>query len=87
MQHDHRSPTFEASGGEVRIGKNSWISSRATILPGVEIGEGCIVAAGAVVTKSFPPYTIIGGVPGKKIGTRKVEIRYKLGDSKPTSFI
>lgn len=48
-----------------------WIASHATILPGVKIGKGAIVAAGAVVNRNIDPYTIVGGVPAKVIGTRK----------------
>lgn len=55
----------------VRIGAHVWIGSNATILPGVAIGEWSVVAAGAVVTKEVPPYTVAGGVPAKTI--RKIE--------------
>ena len=51
----------------VNIGKGCWIGEKAVILPGVTLGEKCIVAAGAVVNKSFPPYTIVAGVPAKAI--------------------
>ena len=44
-----------------------WIGSNATILPGVTIGDGAIVAAGAVVAKDVPPNTVVGGVPAKII--------------------
>ena len=44
-----------------------WIGARATILPGVVIGEGSVVAAGAVVSKDVPPHTIVGGVPARPI--------------------
>lgn len=44
--------------------------SGATIMSGVHIGQGCIVAAGSLVTKDTPPYSIVGGVPAKVIGTR-----------------
>lgn len=54
----------------IKIGKNCWIGSKVTILDGVEIGDGCIIAAGAVVTKSFPANSIIGGVPAKLLKTR-----------------
>ena len=53
----------------IRIGKNCWLSVNAVILPGVELGDGVIVGAGAVVTKSFPSGSVIGGVPAKIIGT------------------
>ena len=49
----------------IRIGKNVWIGSQSTILPGVSIGDGSIVAAGAVVTKDVPPNVIVGGVPAR----------------------
>jgi acetyltransferase-like isoleucine patch superfamily enzyme len=48
-----------------------WIGGHAVILPGTRIGRGAIVAAGAVVTKDVEPYTIVAGVPAKKIGERK----------------
>ena len=54
----------------IKIGNNCWMGSKVTILDGVELGEGCIVAAGAVVNKSFPPFSIIGGVPAKLLKTR-----------------
>lgn len=44
-----------------------WLAARVTILPGVKIGRGSVVAAGAVVTKDVPPFTLVGGVPAKKI--------------------
>ena len=55
----------------VKIGNDVWIGTRAVIMPGVEIGDHSIIASGAVVTKSFPPYSIIGGVPAKLIKSRK----------------
>lgn len=51
----------------IHIGKRVWIGAHATILPGVTIGNGAIVAAGAVVTKDVPAYTIVGGVPARVI--------------------
>jgi acetyltransferase-like isoleucine patch superfamily enzyme len=52
---------------EVVIEDGCWIASRATILPGVVVGRGCIVAAGAVVTRSVPPNTLVAGVPARAI--------------------
>ena len=55
----------------MHIKDKAWIGSNATILPGVTIGEGAIVAAGAVVTKDVMAKTIVGGVPAKLI--KKIE--------------
>lgn len=57
-------------GTTIVIGNDVWIGDRVTILPGVKIGNGCIIAAGAVVTKSVPDYSIVGGVPAKIIKSR-----------------
>ncbi|GAB3336973.1 hypothetical protein GCM10027429_20910 [Marivirga atlantica] len=54
----------------IKIGANCWIGSKVSILDGVSIGEGSIIAAGAVVNKSFPDNSIIGGVPAKLIKSR-----------------
>lgn len=58
---------------KITIGDDVWIAANATILPGVKIGRGVIVAAGAVVTKDIPDYVIAGGVPAKIIANRKSE--------------
>jgi acetyltransferase-like isoleucine patch superfamily enzyme len=70
LQHDHRDPAFGAYGAPVVIGDRAWISFRATILPGVTVGEGAVVAAGAVVTKDVPAYAIAAGVPARVVGER-----------------
>ncbi|HEY9140071.1 MAG TPA: CatB-related O-acetyltransferase [Bryobacteraceae bacterium] len=59
-----------SSKGDVRIGSDVWIAHRVTILSGVFIGDGAIVAAGSVVIKDIPPYAIAGGVPAKVIRNR-----------------
>lgn len=55
------------SKGQVVIGKNVWIGDKVTILPGVSIGDGSVIAANSVVTKSIPPYSIAAGIPAKII--------------------
>lgn len=55
---------------EIVIGNDVWIGANAVILPGVTIGEGTIIGAGAVVTSDTEPYSIVGGVPARKIGER-----------------
>ena len=72
LQHDYNTKDFRATGAPVTIGEYSWICSRSIILPGVTIGKGAVVASGAVVTKDVEPYTIVGGVPAKKIGMREI---------------
>ena len=57
----------------IKIGKNCWIGSKVTILDGVSIGNGSIIAAGSVVTKSFSENSIIGGVPAKLLKSRTNE--------------
>jgi maltose O-acetyltransferase len=52
------------------IGNNVWIGTRAIILPGVRIGDGAIVGAGAVITRDVDPYTIVAGNPARVIGRR-----------------
>lgn len=56
--------------GPIVVEDDVWIGFRSTIMSGVTLGKGCIVAAGAVVTKDVPPYAIVGGVPAKVIKYR-----------------
>lgn len=77
-QHDLQDSNFSGQESPVVIEDYAWISSRTTILPGVTIGRGAVVAAGAVVTKSVAPYDIVGGIPAKKIGERNRNLDYKL---------
>ncbi len=53
--------------GTIQIKDDAWIGAGAIILPNVTIGEGAVVGAGAVVTKDVEPYTIVAGIPAKKI--------------------
>ena len=65
----------------IHIGKNVWIGAHATVLQGVTVGDGAIIAAGAVVTKDVPSGIIVGGVPAKMIkqipANREVGLSYK----------
>ena len=58
------------SKGDIVIDDDVWIGTRAIIMSGVHIGQGAVVAAGAVVTKDVPPYGVVGGVPAKVIKYR-----------------
>jgi len=72
------SPTAEGLLGKLVIEDNAWVAMRATILPGVTIGEGAYVAAAALVNRDVEPYTLVGGVPAKKIRDRNRDIKYTL---------
>jgi len=65
--------------GPVVIGNDVWVGDAVIFLPGVSIGDGAIIGAGAVVSRDVPPYTVVGGVPAKKIKDRFTpEIREQL---------
>lgn len=81
-EHDVDSPTFEETGGPVTLGDHSWVASHAIVLPGVTVGRGAVVAAGAVVTKDVPPHMIVGGNPARPIRRRTEDLRYRLGYAK-----
>lgn len=78
--HDPQSKTFENKRGHIMIDDYVWVGANATILKNVHIGEGAVIAAGAVVTKDVPPYTIVGGIPAKVIGNRTRGLNYKCLD-------
>lgn len=65
--HDKKNLNNDGASSAITIRNNVWIATRVTILKGVEIGEGAVVAAGSVVTKNVIPYTLVGGVPAKFI--------------------
>jgi acetyltransferase-like isoleucine patch superfamily enzyme len=78
LGHDPRSPTFVDKGGDVVIGDRVWIGYRAIILPNVTIGEGAVVAAGAVVTRDVAAFTVVAGNPARAIGERPRDLNYRL---------
>ncbi|MFA6007074.1 MAG: acyltransferase [Candidatus Shapirobacteria bacterium] len=79
-EHDINSSDFKNSFAPVIIKDYVFIGPRAIILPGVTIGRGAIVAAGAVVTKDIPDYEVWGGIPAKKISDRQLKNpQYSLG--------
>lgn len=80
LQHDYRDPEFRCTPehyGPVKIEDRAWIGPNSIILHNVTIGEGAVVAAGAVVTKDVAPYTLVGGVPAKVIGERPRNLCYE----------
>ncbi len=82
-QHDYNSPTYDGLTKPVVIEDYVWIASRATILPGVTIHRGAVVACGAIVTKDVPSMAIVAGVPAKIIGYRSSNLEYTLGERMP----
>jgi len=71
-------PLFPEAFAPITICDYVWLGSRAMVLPGVTVGEGAVIAAGAVVTKDVDPYTVVGGVPARPIGTRRQDLGYEL---------
>ena len=71
--HDMNDPQFVDSYKPIVIGDHAWIGIRATILAGITVGEGAVVMAGAVVTHDVAPYTVVGGIPARVIGQRKLQ--------------
>ena len=63
-------PIYDRFSEKCEIGNDVWIASGATVLRGVIVGDGAVIGAGAVVTKNVEPYSIVAGVPAKKIGQR-----------------
>ena len=79
-EHDVHSEDFHAIEEPVIIEDYVFIGPRVVIQPGVKIGKGAIVAAGAVVAKDIAPFKVVGGVPAKEIGERKIKNpHYRLG--------
>jgi len=58
------------SRGQVRIGNRCWIGAKAVILKDVELGDGSVVGAGAVVTRSFPKDSVLVGIPARALPLR-----------------
>jgi maltose O-acetyltransferase len=83
MQHGSDDPEFRTVVSPVTIEDHVWIGTRAMILPGVTIGKGAIVAAGAVVTRDVPARAIVGGVPARPIGRRGIDPAYVLAERLP----
>ena len=74
--HDVQDPNFTANFAPVKIGERCWLGTGAIVLEGVTIGDCAVIAAGAVVTKDVEPYTVVGGVPAKRIKERAKDLQY-----------
>lgn len=69
---------FTGSAKRIVVEDYVWLCTRATVLQGVTVGRGAVVAAGAVVTKDVQPYQIVGGIPARTIGERNPDLHYTL---------
>ena len=79
-QHDHRDPWFRVKNNcnlGVKIDDRVWIGANVVVLPSVHIGEGAVVASGAVVTKDVAPYTMVAGIPARYICDRNRDLKYE----------
>jgi len=84
-EHDVENQNFSGIGAPVYIEDWAYIASRAIILPGVKIGQGAVVAAGAVVTKDIEPWIVVGGIPAKFIKKRPI-LKYTLNTKRKRLF-
>lgn len=78
MEHDIDSPDFAEIGEPVVIDDYVVVGSRVTILPGVHVGKGAVIASGAVVTHDVAPFEVVGGIPAKFIRNRNKDLHYTL---------
>lgn len=70
--HDVTSPIMELTTAPIEIGSNAWIAARAIVMPGRNVGDGAVVAAGSVVVDNVEPWTVVGGNPAKFILKREL---------------
>jgi acetyltransferase-like isoleucine patch superfamily enzyme len=75
--HDLNDHSLPGKSSPVKIGDNVWLGARATVLKGVTIGDGAVVAAGALVTRDVPSRTVVAGVPARVIKHLDAEIAGK----------
>jgi acetyltransferase-like isoleucine patch superfamily enzyme len=83
--HDPHSPDFGGDFRPVKVEDYAWLAVNVTVLPGVTIGRGAVVAAGSVVTRDLEPMKIYGGAPAREIGVRGAEPAYTL-DYRPNGM-
>jgi putative colanic acid biosynthesis acetyltransferase WcaF len=69
--HDYQDPNFPLIAFPISIGPYAWVCARATVQPGVRVGEGAVLALGSVATRDLQPWTVYGGIPARKIKMRK----------------
>jgi putative colanic acid biosynthesis acetyltransferase WcaF len=69
--HDYDDPAFPLYSMPMTLGAYSWVCARASVAPGVNLGEGAVLGLGAVATRDLEPWSIYAGNPAKKIKERE----------------
>lgn len=69
--HDYDDPGFRLVANPIEVGARAWIAARATVMPGVRVGDGAVLGLGSVATRDLAPWTIYFGVPAVRVGARK----------------
>jgi putative colanic acid biosynthesis acetyltransferase WcaF len=68
--HDYDHPDFPLISSTISIGDYAWVCARASVMPGVRLGEGAVLGLGAVATKNLEPWTVYAGAPARRIKSR-----------------
>jgi putative colanic acid biosynthesis acetyltransferase WcaF len=68
--HDYEDPGFPLVSSEISIGSYAWVCARATVQPGVTLGEGAVLALGSVATRNLDAWSVYAGVPARRIKSR-----------------
>ena len=68
--HDYQSPEFPLTSSPITIGAYAWVCARASVQPGISVGEGAVLALGSVATKDLEPWSVYAGIPARKIKKR-----------------
>lgn len=68
--HDYEDPAFPLIAFPISLGSYAWVCARATVQPGVSVGEGAVLALGSVATRDLEPWTVYAGVPARKVKLR-----------------
>ena len=79
LQHDYQDPDFRCTQRHdmaITIDNRAWLGANVIILPGVHIGEGAVCCAGCVVTKDVEPFSVVAGIPARKISERPTNLKY-----------
>ncbi|GAB4392149.1 MAG: hypothetical protein Tsb005_04910 [Gammaproteobacteria bacterium] len=85
--HDVDDPYMHTTVAKIVIEDDAWLATHVTIMPGVKIGRGAVVAAGAVVTKDVSPFTVVAGNPARVIKKRSDNVQYKINDCRGMKWL